>query len=78
METRLTKEEFLLIPFRPVFPEELFADGAPGRIDEINEVAENAHSRDCLTKSSKEASGLMPGHASFAISQLNASFKFAG
>jgi hypothetical protein len=43
METKLTKEECLLILFRPVFPEELFADGAPGRIDKINELGEKIH-----------------------------------
>jgi hypothetical protein len=59
-----------LILICPGFPEEFFTDGAPGRIDEINELAEDAHSRDCLTNSSKEQLGLIPGHASFAISQL--------
>jgi hypothetical protein len=43
METSFTKEEFLLILFCPFFPEEFFADGAPGGVDEINELAEKIH-----------------------------------
>ena len=78
MEARFTKEELLLIIICPVIPKISFTDGAPGRIDEINELTEDAHARDSLTNSSKEQSGLIPGHACFAISQLYGSFKLAG
>ena len=43
IETRLTKEEFLLILFCPIFPEEFFTDRAPGRIDKIHEMVEKIH-----------------------------------
>jgi len=36
----LTKEEFYLILLRPVFPQELLTDGAPGRVDQVNEWLE--------------------------------------
>jgi len=53
-------------------------NGASRRVDQIEKITKNLHPSDCLTNSSKEQFGLIPGHASFAISQLSLSFRSAG
>jgi hypothetical protein len=49
-----------------LFLQERLAYKASRRVDQIDQTLQGVHSLDSLTKSSKEASGLMPGHASLA------------
>jgi len=57
-------------------------EGAANRtsrgVDQIKKITKELHCSDCLTNSSNEQYGLIPGHAPFAISQLSLSFRSAG
>jgi hypothetical protein len=46
--------------------QERLANRTSWRVNQIDQTLQGVHSLDSLTKSSKEASGLMPGHASLA------------
>ena len=63
---------------RAVFAKESLADGTSWRIYDIDELVEKIHFFDCLINSSKEPSGLIPGHASFVNSQASLSLMIAG
>ena len=58
--------------------QECAADRTSWRVDQIEKISKELHGSDCLTNSSKEQCGLIPGHAPFAISQLSLSFRSAG
>jgi hypothetical protein len=57
---------------------ELSAYGTSRGIDDVYEPTQEIHAFDYLTKSSKDPSGLIPGHASFASSQFSLSLTIAG
>ena len=65
-EAGLAKGEVLLALKGILILKKCLADGASRRIDQIDQTLHRFHSLDAFTKSSKEASGLMPGQASLA------------
>jgi hypothetical protein len=66
VEARLAKGKVLASLHHVPVLQEVLADETSRRVDEINEALQDVHSLDAFTKSSKEASGLMPGHPSLA------------
>jgi hypothetical protein len=66
LETGFTKGELPAAVAGSLVLQERLAYVTSRRVDKINKTVQGLHSLDALTKSSKEASGWMPGHASLA------------
>lgn len=80
-EAGTTEEKVFSVDPNPFITEEGLADGTSRGIDEIDELGEKAHfesSVACLTNSSWEQSGLIPGQASWACFQVSRSLRRAG
>jgi hypothetical protein len=76
-ETNPAKRRSCLIR-SPLIAEKGPTNRASRRVDQIEKITKNLHPPDCLTNSSKEQFGLIPGHAPFAISQVCLSLRSAG
>jgi hypothetical protein len=66
LETGLAKGKVRATVEHSLILQERLAEGASWRVDQIDQTVQNLHSLDAFTKSSKEASGWIPGHASLA------------